>query len=217
MALTHRRRAFIDEYLECWNASEAARRAGYSLKTAGSAGHELLKNPEIAQEISRRVADRAMSADETLIRMADKVRVSMADFIRLDENGNVQLDFTFANLNGKLHAIRKLKTRTRSYTGYVAITVGPDGPTVAISDTEDGHPVEITETEAEIELYNNLTALEMVGKTHGLFREAVDHVVRGQVNVTGDEMAAARAAAQEYERQLMDGDVDAGALGGDDE
>lgn len=46
-----KRITFCKEYVFDWNASRAARDAGYSKKTAGSMGHELLKIPEIKQYI----------------------------------------------------------------------------------------------------------------------------------------------------------------------
>ncbi|WP_238140738.1 terminase small subunit, partial [Streptococcus suis] len=45
--LTIKQRKFIDEYIICGNATEAAIKAGYSQKTAGMAGSENLKKPYI--------------------------------------------------------------------------------------------------------------------------------------------------------------------------
>jgi phage terminase small subunit len=83
--LTERQRGFVEAYLVCLNASEAARRAKYSERTAGSIGHENLKKPEIAAAISAGFALRAMPADEVLARLADMARGSMSDFLRVDE------------------------------------------------------------------------------------------------------------------------------------
>ncbi|MNO93117.1 Terminase small subunit [compost metagenome] len=54
MALTAKQERFVQEYLKDLNATQAALRAGYSDKTAGSVGHENLKKPEIAAEIEKR-------------------------------------------------------------------------------------------------------------------------------------------------------------------
>ena len=72
MPLTNKRIVFVEEYLSCWNASEAARRAGY--KHPGSQGHALLQIPEIQAYIKLRLADMQMSADEVLNRLADHAR-----------------------------------------------------------------------------------------------------------------------------------------------
>ena len=109
MALSPKRRAFIDEYLKCWNASEAARRAGYSERTAGAIGHENLKIPEIAAEIERRIAERAMSADEVLQRLAEQARSDASDFLTIDEN-IVMLDLAKMKAAGKTHLIKKFSS-----------------------------------------------------------------------------------------------------------
>ena len=57
--MTQRQRAFVRAYLECANASEAARRAGYSQRTAYSQGYRLLRNVEIVGEIEQQTADAA--------------------------------------------------------------------------------------------------------------------------------------------------------------
>ena len=49
--LTLKQQRFVDEYVVCGNASEAARRAGYSAKTAGVCGQENLKKPIIQEAI----------------------------------------------------------------------------------------------------------------------------------------------------------------------
>ena len=54
---TPRREKFIEEYIMLNNATQAAKNAGYSEKTAYSQGQRLLKNVEIAEEIARRRAE----------------------------------------------------------------------------------------------------------------------------------------------------------------
>lgn len=52
--LTPKQARFVAEYLVDLNATQAAIRAGYSLKTAYSIGNENLKKPEIAAAIAER-------------------------------------------------------------------------------------------------------------------------------------------------------------------
>ncbi len=47
MSLNEKQRAFCEHYAACFNATEAAKKAGYSEKTAYSIGNENLKKPEI--------------------------------------------------------------------------------------------------------------------------------------------------------------------------
>ncbi len=68
--LTDKQATFCKEYLIDLNATQAAIRAGYSNKTAGSVGHENLTKPEIQAEIGRLQQERAkrieISSDDVL-------------------------------------------------------------------------------------------------------------------------------------------------------
>ena len=50
--LNDKQAAFVREYLVDFNATQAAIRAGYSKKTAGSQAHDLLKKPEVQAALS---------------------------------------------------------------------------------------------------------------------------------------------------------------------
>ena len=68
--LTERQKAFCDYYIETLNATEAARRAGYSEKTAKEIGCENLTKPNIQAYIQERLKQmdkkRIASAEEVL-------------------------------------------------------------------------------------------------------------------------------------------------------
>ena len=53
MALSEKQRVFCEHYAACRNATESAKRAGYSAKTAYSQGQRLLKKAEIQAYIDR--------------------------------------------------------------------------------------------------------------------------------------------------------------------
>jgi phage terminase small subunit len=59
MPLTKKQQLFIDEYLIDLNATQAAIRAGYSLKTAHNRGYELRHLPTIQAQIAEKMAQRA--------------------------------------------------------------------------------------------------------------------------------------------------------------
>ena len=108
MGLTGKRAVFVEEYLRTRNASEAARVAGYA--HPGAEGYRLLKIAEIADEVSRRTSELAMSADEVLLRLADQARGNMADFVTFVEGVRVPiLDLSKAERVGKMHLVKKLK------------------------------------------------------------------------------------------------------------
>ena len=68
--LTPKQAAFVREYLVDLNATAAAKRAGYSEKTAYRTGADNLKKPQIAQAISEAQQERAkrteITADEVV-------------------------------------------------------------------------------------------------------------------------------------------------------
>lgn len=104
--LTDKQRVFVEEYLTCWNASEAARRAGYSERTAQQMGSENLLKPVIRQAIDQRLAEKRMSADEVLARLSAQAGADMNDFLSQRGRG-VTLDLVKAKAAGKLHLIKK--------------------------------------------------------------------------------------------------------------
>lgn len=105
MALNDKQRVFVEEYLTCWNATEAARRAGYSELTARSQGQRLLTNVDIDAAIKARLAAKVMTADEVLVRLSEQARGVQSAYI-LPE-GVVNMRQLVAD--GKAHLIKGIK------------------------------------------------------------------------------------------------------------
>lgn len=151
--LTTKQQAFIAVYLaNGFNATDAARQAGYSEKTARSIGAENLTKPDIQAVIQARLAALAMPAAEVLARLAMMARGSIADFIDLPEPGPVdqeakpvasgwRLNLAKAEQRGQLPLIKKIES-------------GQWGP--------------------KIELYDAQAALQLLGKQHSLFVERTE-------------------------------------------
>lgn len=114
--LNNRQRVFVEEYLRCWNASEAVRRAGYKGKP-NVRGAQLLANVSIAEAIAHRLSELQMSANEVLVRLTEQARSSMADFV--DPRLN-KIDLVEAERRGKLHLIKSFR-RSTGKTETVAI------------------------------------------------------------------------------------------------
>jgi len=108
MELTKKQRAFIEYYLQDWNATQAAIKAGYSKRSAASIGNENLLKPEIQQEIQRRLSEIAMSADEVLTALAEIGRASVDDIMDVDSSGRLSFNFKRAQEQGKLHLIKSV-------------------------------------------------------------------------------------------------------------
>lgn len=69
-----KRTQFVIEYPVDSNATQAAIRAGYSPRTAGSIGHALLKIPEVWDAIQARIDKLTMPKDEVLLRLGRQAR-----------------------------------------------------------------------------------------------------------------------------------------------
>lgn len=159
MGLTNKQRAFISEYLIDFNATQAAIRAGYSEKAASATGWETLRKPEIAEELKRRLSEKAMSADEVLQRLAEHARGDMGDFIDI-ESMSFSLDLQKAKELGLTRLIKKVKDR------------------VVMTSNKEG---EETETHTlGIELYDAKSALDTLAKYHGLLVDRTDVTSGGQ-------------------------------------
>ena len=75
-----KRTKFVQEYLKDLNATQAAIRAGYSEKTAGQLGFEMLKNIEIQNELAEAQKAAAQRNDVTVDRIVGKYRdIAFAD------------------------------------------------------------------------------------------------------------------------------------------
>lgn len=88
MPLTEKQLAFCEYYIECGNATEAAKKAGYSEGTARSIGAENLTKPYISEYIEKRLAEqrakRIASADEVMQFFTSVMRGEVKDAFDLD-------------------------------------------------------------------------------------------------------------------------------------
>ncbi len=107
--LTAKQRAFVEHYLVCWNASEAARRAGYRGK-ANVVGPRLLANVSIRALVDARLAEMAMSANEVLARLSDEAAGDLDYFL----NGQ-GLDFDKARKAGKMHLLKSFSVTAEGF------------------------------------------------------------------------------------------------------
>jgi len=101
--LTKKQSVWLEEYLQCWNATEAARRCGYA--HPNTQGPRLLVDVSMQELIKARIAEKAMSADEVLLRISDIARGSVEDFMTLENDGKLGFDFKKCKEQGKLHLI----------------------------------------------------------------------------------------------------------------
>lgn len=109
--LTKKKLVFAAAYASNgFNATRAATSAGYSPKSAYSQGQRLLRDVEVAAEISRLLADQVMSRDEALAAMSDMARADIDDFLTVPGTFPY-VDLEKARALGKTHLIKKVKVR----------------------------------------------------------------------------------------------------------
>jgi len=99
--LTDKQSLFIERYLQCWNATQAALDAGYSEKTARQMGSENLSKPVIRDAIENRLRGEAMSANEVLWRLGNQARGDITQVMRTDVPGGM-VDLEALEQNGHL-------------------------------------------------------------------------------------------------------------------
>jgi len=142
VAITEKQKKFVEEYLIDLNATQAAIRAGYSVKNAGKIGHELLEKTRISNEITKKIAERSrrtgINADRVLIELAKIAFVNADDVIEskdatLKENAS----------RDDLAAIQSIKVKT----------FGEDG------------------VEREIKFADKIKALDMLGRHLGMWND----------------------------------------------
>lgn len=146
--LTGKQKKFVSEYAICLNGTEAARRAGYTGDDATLAvtASRLLRNAKVMAAYDELLKESAMSAAEVLMHLTDIARGDLADSL----NSMGGIDPLEAKRRGKAHLLKRLKIKTTYVPGK--------------SDEGD---TEIHET--EVEMYDRLRALELLGKAHRLF------------------------------------------------
>jgi phage terminase small subunit len=161
MALTEKQRRFVDEYLIDLNATQAAIRAGYSVKTAREQASQNLTKLNIQQAISEKMAERSkrtgVNQDRIVLELAKIAFVNAADVID-SEDATIKAGATADDTA----AIQSVK--------------------VKVIPTKEGEGVE-----REIRLNDKLKALELLGKHLGMWNDKLDVNVNIPVVISGED------------------------------
>lgn len=180
MGLSKQQRAFIEHYLQCFNATEAARLAKYSERTARQQGSRLLSNVDILAAIETRLSELKMQSDEVLVRLAAQARGSMADFVRVNDRGEVSINLKAAQAKNSLHLVKKVRKTVKRG--------------------------KIEETTVEIELYDAQAALGHLARIHGLYQDKLQVDWRVELQEAGlDPDAVESELVAQFERHIRDG------------
>lgn len=155
MALTPSDVRFVNEYFRCnMNATEAYSRLHPKSKreTARRAASRLMTKVDLSDEITRRLKESQISADEVLQRISEQAKGEHAAYI----TSTGEIDIAGLVADGKGHLIKKVKRTVRT--------------------DRDGSQTEYT----EFEFHDGQRALELAGKYHAMFTDRVDHTTKGE-------------------------------------
>lgn len=108
--MTPRQKKFCEYYIQSGNAADAARKAGYSPKTADAIGRENLRKPTISAYIAKRIGDQ----DKELVADADEVLRFYSSVMRGEVKDQFGLD---ASLSDRLKAGDSLMKRYAAGAG----------------------------------------------------------------------------------------------------
>lgn len=111
MDLTPKQKAFADEFLKCGNATEAAKRAGYSEQSARQMGTENLSKPYISSYIQ----ERQKQIDDERIADIAEIQRFYSSVLRGEVKDQFGLD---ASLETRIAAGRELMKRFEKAESY---------------------------------------------------------------------------------------------------
>ena len=158
--LTEKQQRFVNEYLIDLNATQAAIRAGYSVKTANEQGSQNLAKLSIQQAIAEQMAERSkrtgINQDRVVLELAKIALVKMTDIV--DSQGRIKSDAS----PDDLACIESVKYKE--------------------SESDTGSSVE-----REVKIASKLKALELLGKHLGMWNDKLDVNITQPIVITGED------------------------------
>lgn len=159
--LAPKHKKFADEYLSCGNASEAARRAGYSKKSAGVQGNKLVKRADVklylAEAAEKHSAEQTPLLERWLSETEALAFANIGDYITVDEDGIPQVDFSNATPE-QLKAVASIASKSRTYYDKDGNNLG-------------------TEKSSRFVMSDKYRGLDMIARHLGLYKETESKVV----------------------------------------
>jgi phage terminase small subunit len=165
--LTAKQQAFVDEYLIDLNATQAAIRAGYSVKRASEIGYQLLQKTTVSEAIAVAMAERSkrtsISQDRILQQLA---KIAFSDIKDVMEWRNINYPLTnwegmpILDPDGNQETDPRLRIILKESSEV-------DGAIIQeISETNKGGMITHT-----VKLNDRMKALELLGKHLGMWTE----------------------------------------------
>ena len=159
--LNAKQQRFVEEYLIDLNATQAAIRAGYSVKTACEQGSRLLINVKVQEAIAKAMAERSkrtgINQDRVVLELAKLAFVNANDLIN-SEDASIKADAS----DDDLACIQSVKVKS--------------------SYSDKGEMVE-----REVRLNDKMKALELLGRHLGMWNDKVDVNLNVPVVFSGED------------------------------
>jgi phage terminase small subunit len=184
LTLSAKQQLFILEFLVDKNATQAAIRAGYSVRTARKIATENLSKPVIRAaidtEIEKQKARITFTADQVLEELARVGFADMKDFVEIDEGGTIRALPLDTLAEGKSRIIKKVKEKRviRSTKGTES---NPDGD-------------QILDATFEFELCDKVKSLELLARHLGLLHDKTEVDLKQPVQITIKKFCSRKTA-----------------------
>lgn len=217
--LTGKQRAFVLAYLDCLNASEAARRAGYAVRSLRQVASENLTKPDIKEALRLGFERKIMPKEEVIARLSATATASLEDFITLEAEPGAD--------DSEYPVYFQPQTPPKGKRKRVEDDEGDEDEEPAEEKPATPHPghwrldlakakrrgvlgalkkLKWGEHGPEIELYSALEAQQLLGKYHRAFveRQEVSGPNGAPLQVTTEDKARAEADLAEWRRQQQE-------------
>lgn len=192
MALSKKQELFCKEYLVDLNATQAYKRAGYSVKSDNAAAVEaskLLRNPKIEAKIKELMEARSqrteITADFVLKELYAIAKANGTDFAHVIDEPMIQ--------NG-MYVVDPDTGKVKTYKAVEVISTDqlPENKKKAIAGIKEG------KYGIEVATCDKVKALELLGRHLGMFKDKVE--VSGNINNPYENLTT-----EELKRLIRDG------------
>ena len=181
LKLNTKQKRFVEEYLVDLNTTKAAKRAGYSEKSAYSIGHDLLKKPEIVTALQKAKEKRA-----------EKVGIEAEEVI--EELRHI----AFSRLNEAIEWEFDPQTGRRQFKAPHSKKLGK-GISAAISE------VSFSRNGIKVKLHDKLSALDKLSRHLGLYEK--DNTQEINLNAGTEALERMLSLMGEHKEKMEDEQV----------
>ena len=139
--MTERVRKFVESYVATGNATQAAKDAGFSFKTAYSQGNRLLKNVEVQaalKEINEQISNQQICSAEEVQQLLSKIaRGEHEEEILFNVKGTIHRARKKVSATVQVKALESLCKILGLYQNDSSVTVSQQPPIILVDDVRE--------------------------------------------------------------------------------